>query len=680
MKNLTILLISLLIFNCVKAQFLKYNICDRNKQYVIDLQNDEKSVTQKLYLNNATGNLKIYGTASKSPYEVYFILPIACREQAPIWLDIQCPQMNDYRFVRLDALNVFVAANLNNSSDTIHLDWSSWVLAKQHNYSEIPVTVPIPTLNDLPDSVKQWLMPTACVQWEDPFIRHIADSIRGTTNDLIVLASKINTYCVNIPWDFPYIPLSFDAYFAMKWGSSCTGHAHAGAAIFRENGIPCRVLMNMPTFAAPNFNMHWIIEYYIPQYGWVKMETSMGYNPYINDHQEMITFACNPEDEFSMIYPNNIESYWFASDTVFQHQYPDWGLAHTGILYRVLNDSIAKVDSIISLTDSVYRYFTTYQGIHLSSAQHSYFQIAQDFQYKALNHIKSNKKDSTIYYLNQSLENYKKIELKPNQTIFFDDFENGLNGWTHGGINDDWELGTPVNIGPSNAYSGNNCWGTDLDSLYKNNADCWLLSPTINLDNLSCAYLSVKIWNDVIDNYQGSSPEDKLWAEVSTDNGVTFSLLTTHLGGVIDYNTGVPQVGGWSRLVLDLFPYINSTVKIRFHFTSNFSVSRPGSYIDDFHVYGREMSTQNIKENKNNCNAINFSCYPNPAINFITIELTGMVDKNYITISEINGQVLIEKQFKGNKTQIDISNLSNGIYFLKLKNEHGVKVGKIIKK
>ncbi len=677
MKKIFILLLLLFILNSVNAQLLKNNICDRSTYSITELQNDNRGITKRLYLNKANGNLTIYGTASKSPYEVYFILPIAFREQAPVWLDIQCPEMVDYRFIRLDQFNVFVAAQLNNSSDTIHLNWTSWVIAKQHDYSGIPSTVPIPALNELPDSVKTWLKPTGCVQWEDPFVKHIADSIRGTTNDLIVLANRIRDYCYNIPWVWPTVPISWDAYYAMKWGNSCTGHAHAGAAIFRENGIPCRVLLNMPTWDVGCFDMHWIIEYYVPQYGWVKMETSIGKNPYLYAHQEMITFACNPEDEFSMIFPDNIESFCFASDTVFQHFYPDWNGAHSGNQYCFVTDTVAKVDSIISLTDSVYKYFTTYQGINLTSAQTTYFQTAQDFQYKAFNYIKSGKKDSLIYYLNKSLDNYRNVEINPLQTIFFDNFENGTNGWTHGGVNDEWELGTPTNVGPDSAYSGNNCWGTDLDSLYKNNADCWLLSPSINLNNLSSAYLSVKIWNDVEDSLQGYSPKDKLWIELSTDNGATFFPITTHLGGVIDFNTGVPQVGGWSRLVLDLTPYIGSTIKIRFHFTSNFSISRPGSYIDNVFLYGREMNIAGIAKNETLDHSI--IIYPNPTKTQITVELQKAEKNCTFSIYNVNGQEVFKQKINERKTQIDISSLASGVYFVKLFLNKIVEMQKIIK-
>lgn len=677
MKYLFILLLGIIAFSSSNAQFLINSNCNKKYDTDIELKYENNIALKGLFLNKASGDLKINGIAAKSPYQVYFVLPIATREQSPIWLEIECADMINYRFVRLDDLNVFVTAQLNNSFAIIHLKWTSWVLTKQHDYSGIPDSVPIPALIDIPDSVKPWLMPTGCVQWEDPFVKHIADSIRGNTNDLIELANRINNYCKLIPWNWLIEPISWDAYYAMKWGNSCTGHAHAAAAIFRANGVPCRVLMNIPTWYTSRFDMHWIIEYYVPQYGWVKMETANGNNPYTYASKEMITFACNPEDEFSMTFPDNIESYWFTSDTVFQHFYPDWNGAHFGLQYKSVSDSSEKVDLIISLTDSVYKYFTTYKGIELTASQSIYFQTATDFQFKAFNAMKVLKTDSLIYYLNKSLDDYRKILAAPLHTIFFDDFENGLNGWTHGGVKDEWEFGAPTNIGPMHAYSENNCWGTDLDNEYENNADCWLLSPSINLNSKACAYLRVKIWNDVEDSLQGYSPKDRLWIELSNDGGNTFFPISTFLGGVIDFNTGVPQVGGWSRLVLDLTPYINTTINLRFHFSSNSSISRPGSYIDNVYVYGRELGTYSINENGIIENIIKI--YPNPAKTHITIEMQEVENDCLFSIYNNNGQEILQQKINKNKTQFDISSLTRGVYLVKLIYENGVKVEKLIK-
>ncbi|PLX13314.1 MAG: hypothetical protein C0598_03910 [Marinilabiliales bacterium] len=643
-----------------------------------DISNDSLD-TKNLFLLKAYGDLKIFGSSTKSTYQIYFILPIAHREQSPVWLEIDCPEMIDYRFVHLDSENVFVAAQLNNSPDTITLNWTSWVLMKQHDYSGIPEEAPIPNIDDLPNHVKPWLIPTAAVQWEDPFIKNVADSIRQLSSDIKGLALRINRYVRQIPYSLGPYPYSCDAYYAMKWGNFCVGRAHTSAALFRANGIPCRILLNLPVSYSP-FDHHWIVEYYIPDYGWVKVETTNGYNPYITAHNNMITFACSPEDEFSLFLSDNIESYWFASDPVFQHRYPNWDRGHNASRYsQILNDSSDKIDHIISLTDSVHKYFTKYQGIKLDWNQNNLFNQAKNYQHKIINHFLYNGSDSLLVALNTSLNLYRSIESNKTIEIFSDDFENGNLGWTHEGINDEWELGTPNLPGPQIGYSGNSCWGTDLNGNYENNSDNWLESPPINLNNLASAFLEVKLWNDVEDDsIQLNNPFDRLTIELSIDNGVDYFPITTSLGGVIDFNTGVPKVPGWSRISLDLSPYIDKTIRVRFHFNSNNTLVRPGSYIDDFRIYGMEKSSNHISENNDKLLTVN--CYPNPASSKINIDIVNSTGQTDVVLFDLYGHVLLRKEFFNKIVSLDLARFSNGLYILKISNENKSCLKKIIKK
>jgi hypothetical protein len=72
--------------------------------------------------------------------------------------------------------------------------------------------------------------------------------------------------------------------------------------------------------------------------------------------------------------------------------------------------------------------------------------------------------------------------------------------------------------------------------------------------------------------------------------------------------------------------------------------------------------------------------YPNPAGSKFTVELAELKQGSWLSVLNVNGQELIKRQITNNKTQIDISNLVAGIYFVRLKNEKMVKVMKIIKK
>ncbi|MDD5570945.1 MAG: T9SS type A sorting domain-containing protein, partial [Bacteroidales bacterium] len=84
----------------------------------------------------------------------------------------------------------------------------------------------------------------------------------------------------------------------------------------------------------------------------------------------------------------------------------------------------------------------------------------------------------------------------------------------------------------------------------------------------------------------------------------------------------------------------------------------------------------NEKANKSE-NAI--SIYPNPANSNITIGILQIAKENTIIINNVNGQELIKRQTTNDKLLIDVCNLPNGIYFIKVVNENGVSVGKFVK-
>lgn len=73
----------------------------------------------------------------------------------------------------------------------------------------------------------------------------------------------------------------------------------------------------------------------------------------------------------------------------------------------------------------------------------------------------------------------------------------------------------------------------------------------------------------------------------------------------------------------------------------------------------------------------NFEYYPNPVKNVLTISNTSIIDE--VTFISIKGETLLTKQINGLRSEIDLSNFSNGIYFLKVKAEGAEKTVKLIK-
>jgi hypothetical protein len=71
--------------------------------------------------------------------------------------------------------------------------------------------------------------------------------------------------------------------------------------------------------------------------------------------------------------------------------------------------------------------------------------------------------------------------------------------------------------------------------------------------------------------------------------------------------------------------------------------------------------------------------YPNPATDKITLEISGETTESNLAIVNIDDQELITCQITKPKTQIDISNLPGGVYFVRLTKDRTVAVGKIVK-
>jgi transglutaminase-like putative cysteine protease len=532
-----------------------------------------------MVLLKAVGKLEITGYADNETYQVYFHVPIVFKEQVPLAIEIDCQELIDYRFIHLNPPNMIVSARL--KQGLTNLDWTAWVLVKENRYSDRPQLVPLTALDELTGEEKKWLQSTDCAQLDAPIVRETAALVRNNTTNLIELADQTAAYCSSIPPSFSHSPGAFDAVYALKFGNACTGCAHAGAALLRANGVPARSILNLyPSNSTDFIDMHWFIDYRVPGYGWVNLETTMGMNFY-NPRNAVIIYVSNPEDEFPVFRPLGLDVCWHTSEPKLGFD-PDWHNAHTAFRETGIMDSFEKIAEAMQLSKSMFNYFSRYWGVHFNKDQTNHIFRAYLKQDDALNYLKNGYFDDFLTNIREALNHYKQVAPSPMETIFFDDFENTGIGWIHGGAQDEWEVGPPL-VGPSGAHTGQNCWGVDLDDTYNNNADCWLLSPGIDLRNTSCAYLSFWLWNWVED--MGYEINDPLWLDLTVD-GSQFYPICSHMGGVND-DPEIPGVGGWSRIVLDLSPYAGNVVRIRFRFQSNYRVVQVGSYIGDVHVYGR---------------------------------------------------------------------------------------------
>jgi hypothetical protein len=74
-----------------------------------------------------------------------------------------------------------------------------------------------------------------------------------------------------------------------------------------------------------------------------------------------------------------------------------------------------------------------------------------------------------------------------------------------------------------------------------------------------------------------------------------------------------------------------------------------------------------------------FIIYPNPVKNKFYVEKSLLTENSYLSILDLNGQKMMDMNITDKRTQIDISNLPSGIYFVRLITKKTVEVVKIVK-
>ena len=157
------------------------------------------------------------------------------------------------------------------------------------------------------------------------------------------------------------------------------------------------------------------------------------------------------------------------------------------------------------------------------------------------------------------------------KAIYLEDFESGAEGWEHGGTEDNWELGTPVN-GPGSAFSGENVYATGLDSDYAPGTDSYLVSPEVDLTGVNVATLVFQEFRDVDQN--------------PVFHNVVVNVLDSDTLEVIEELSR--RGGSTSKWKEVSFPLgqdsLNRKVRIEFRLSSDQFSPRQGWYLDDITI------------------------------------------------------------------------------------------------
>jgi len=164
--------------------------------------------------------------------------------------------------------------------------------------------------------------------------------------------------------------------------------------------------------------------------------------------------------------------------------------------------------------------------------------------------------------------------------------------------------------------------------------------------------------------------EEELEAAITSEATVLEDFLTF-------LNTQTPisvqDTNGPSDILnYDISQYGGQVIRIliRHHQSEGFTYL----FLDDFKVTG---STLGIGQEV----ATQFTIYPNPAVDLITIAKADNSVTESVTVTDVNGRVILEKKVNNQQEiQIRAADWQSGVYWLKVTTDQGSTTKKIIKK
>ena len=254
----------------------------------------------------------------------------------------------------------------------------------------------------------------------------------------------------------------------------------------------------------------------------------------------------------------------------------------------------------------------------------------------------------------------------------------------HEGSEDSWQRGIPTGTLLNQAASGANVYATNLDGNYIDFTKAYLYSQCYDLTQITNPIMRFKLAFDIEENW------DVLYVEYSTDFGENWAVLGTAddpnwynsdrnplSGGDCEICPGAQWTGTNTNLLeysylLNAFTN-ESNIIFRFVFHSDYTITGEGVVIDDFVIDGT-LSTPNYENTS-------IAVYPNPTKGVFTLSY-GNFNPQKIDIFDVTGKNILSvgnADLTENQTELNLSNVSNGVYFIKISNENGQTVKRIIK-
>jgi hypothetical protein len=382
----------------------------------------------QLYLMRDEHYLYINATQSVDTVNVTWAFPPDYEYQVPLYLEvlndttanITHVDIHDDRYEPNKVVEFTVGPMAQDEGILIHFTY--WVLVEDHEFDDLPHAVKFPKKSQLPELTKTWLTATKVVQSRSLILQCKTKQMKLTSrNNVITFAEHVAQFIKKHRYGLFLLELktglflSQDAITTFFINGENVGRSHLACALFRANNIPARVLLahNDQGFWT---QMHYMVEYYVPDYGWVLLDSTKGETPYATKHQ-IINRVCYPEDEedtkWDYILPlMRGEERWLWIDNDNVHPwYVDCDTGSKSLMFTegYVTTATETIDYSFVLSRLVFTFYQQYLGMNLTGDNLGHFTNATIYQQHALEDFTDMDIFNYIVNMDRAYDEYKQI-------------------------------------------------------------------------------------------------------------------------------------------------------------------------------------------------------------------------------------------------------------------------------
>jgi len=537
--------------------------------------------------------------------------------------------------------------------------WRYSVIHWQADYTtNLPASIPLHLLSELPDSVKEYLQPSELIQWDHPAILEYSELIDAPANDVIALARAI------IEWlaarcSYKNADPENDAVDAVTMlrtrKGNCSSYANAAAALLRAKGIPTKVEICAPWGDNPVL-FHSVISTFMPGFGWVYGEPQGAF-----PHEPIYfisMYSCQHDDEIQIIKPclaEGAEGYWAFQPALTmpsQVQYLNLQYSMKAVIkrdieedeFKELHRDLKSAHEAFNKLASTSKMMATQKDVNLTKLQYLMTKVELAFEYGNTQNLLS---------ATQNLRAFSQIIPEVERTLVFgEDFENfDSNNWT---FSDNlWAVGTPWQA-DRQAHSGQYVLGVGLNDYTGFGSKGIVQLPTIDLTGFSSATLRFWVHNQLHPVFDG------LFVQFMNENDV-IDLYPKLIGGVYPISE---MIGGhWKEIIIDLAPALASSpsLKLQFSFQDSSFDTYSGTLIDDLTIEGLKEIEMKADQTK----TFMLHVFPNPFSKYLFLNVSSAVEiPCIIGVFNIQGQLIDRIMMTEPHAIWDSGDLVSGMYYL----------------